>query len=174
MKVSYSAGMGTLSGRYREIVYCHSRKYGYTYARQRVYPTLTEVNAAIGSKSANIWRLEPSEAYKGDLRSYVEAHDAMRRNYRTPLRAWSCLYTKLMYALEREYPAVDLRSITRQEIYAADLPCISIRKAVEAGLLAPVKGWESMDKELCIAANIVHKSAVCLAEITDKFRAFSQ
>ena len=57
MKVSYSAGMGTLSGRYREIVYCHSRKYGYTYARQRVYPTLTEVNAAIGSKSANICRL---------------------------------------------------------------------------------------------------------------------
>lgn len=148
MKVRFSDGMGVLSGKYREIVYCHSCKYGYSYVRRRVYPTLTEVNAAIGSKSANIWGLEPSEAYKGDLRSYVAEFDAMRKNYRTPLRAWSCLYTKLMYALERAYPGVDLRSITRQEIYANDLPCISIRKAVEAGLLSPVKGWEALDNTM--------------------------
>ncbi len=148
MKVGFNDGMGILSGKFSEIVYCYSRRYGYKYARKRVYPTLTSVNEAIGSKSANIWRLEPSDAYKQDLRDYVQAFDGMRNNYRMPLRSWSCLYTKLMYALERAYPGVDLRSITRQEIYDNDLPCISIKKAVEAGLLNPVKGWEGLVSEI--------------------------
>ena len=148
MKVRYTDGMGVLSGKFKEIVYCHSCKYGYTYARRKVYPTLSEVNAAIGGKSANLWRLEPSGGYKGDLRSYVAAHDMMRKNYRTPLRAWTCLYIKLMYALERSCPGVDLRTLTRQEIYDQSLPCISIKKAVEAGLLSPVKGWEALDSPL--------------------------
>lgn len=148
MKVGFKDGMGILSGKYSEIVYCHSRRYGYTYARKRVYPTLSSVNEAIGSKSANIWMLNPSEAYKQDLRDYVQAYDEMRNNYRMPLRSWSCLYTKLMYLVERAYPEVDLRTITRDYIYANDLPCISIKKAVEAGLLKPVKGWERMDNEL--------------------------
>ena len=148
MRVSYNGGMGVLSGKYKEIVYCYSRKYGHTYACRRIYPTLTGVNEAIGSKSANIWRLNPSEAYKADSRKYVEAHDQMRKNYNDPLRAWSCLYIKLMYALERMYPGVDLRTLTRQYIYDNDLPCISIQKAVQAGLLIPVKGWEDMTSEI--------------------------
>ncbi len=148
MRVTFHGGMGTLSGRFSEIVYCHSRRYGYTYARRRVYPTLSSVNEAIGGKSKGIWKLKPSEAYKQDLRDYVQVYDGMRNNYRMPLRSWSCLYTKLMYLVEKAYPEVDLRTITRDYIYANDLPCISIKKAVEAGLLKPVKGWERMDNGL--------------------------
>lgn len=148
MKVGYNDGMGILSGKFKEIVYCYSRKYGYKYARMRVYPTLTSVNEDIGSKSQGIWRLQPSEVYKQDLRSYVQAFDGMRNNYRMPLRSWSCLYTKLMYLVERTYPGVDLRTLTRQYIYDNELPCISIKKAVEAGLLTKVKGWEDLDNPL--------------------------
>lgn len=148
MKVGFNDGMGVLSGKFSDIVYCYSRKYGYKYARRLVYPTLTSVNEAIGSKSANIWGLEPSEAYRQDLRDYVQIYDGMRNHYRSPFRAWSCLYTKLMYLVESAYPEVDLRTITRDYIYANDLPCISIKKAVEAGLLKPVKGWENMLGEL--------------------------
>ena len=63
MKVGFKDGMCILSGKYSEIAYCHSRRYGYTYARKRVYPTLSSVNETIGSKSANIWMLNPSETY---------------------------------------------------------------------------------------------------------------
>lgn len=64
------------------------------------------------------------------------------------LRAWTCLYTKLMYLVEKAYPEVDFSTITRGYIYANDLPCISIKKAVEAGLLKTVKGWENLVSEL--------------------------
>lgn len=148
MKVSYNEGMGVLSGKFSEIVYCFSRRFGYKYARKRVYPTLTHVNEAIGSKSRAIWALSPSEAYQKDLKEYVWAYDSMRKNYRTPLRAWSCLYTKLMYQMEKAFPELDLRTINREYIYEHDLPCISIKKAVEAGLLTKVKDWESLDHEL--------------------------
>ena len=148
MKVYFSAGTGILSGRLKEIVYCHSRKYGYTFVRRRVYPALSNSNANIGDKAHNIWRLKPSEAYRNDCRSYVEKHDAMRKYSRIPLRAWSCLFTKLMYALENANPEVDLRTINRDYIYAHDLPCISIKKAVEAGLLPIVKGYETLDNSI--------------------------
>ncbi|PKN79385.1 MAG: hypothetical protein CVU48_05470 [Candidatus Cloacimonetes bacterium HGW-Cloacimonetes-1] len=148
MKVVFGDGTGILSGKFSEIVYCYSRRYGYTYVRKRVYPTLSTVNEAIGTKSANIWRLNPSEAFKNDSRSYVAVYDTMRKYCRTPLRAWSCLFTKLMYALEDVNPEVDLRTINRDYIYAHDLPCISIKKAVEARLLPAVKGYETLDHEL--------------------------
>jgi len=53
-----------------------------------------------------------------------------------------------MYLVEKAYPGVDLRTIMRDYIYAHDLPCISIQKAVEAGLLKRVKGWEGLVSEL--------------------------
>ncbi len=78
----------------------------------------------------------------------MQVYDGIRNHYRSPLRAWTCLYTKLMYLVEKAYPGVDLRTIMRDYIYAHDLPCISIQKAVEAGLLKRVKGWEGLVSEL--------------------------
>jgi len=41
-------------------------------------------------------------------------------------------------------PEIDLKTITRQQIYQENLPCISVKNAVEAGILPPVKGYERM------------------------------
>ena len=43
---------------------------------------------------------------------------------------------------------IDLATITREFIYANDLPCISVKRAVEAGLLVPVSGYEMLTRPL--------------------------
>jgi hypothetical protein len=45
-------------------------------------------------------------------------------------------------------PEVDLRTISRETIYQNDLPCKSVKQAVEAGLLPVVKGYERMNAEI--------------------------
>ncbi|NLM90621.1 MAG: hypothetical protein GX179_05475, partial [Candidatus Cloacimonetes bacterium] len=41
-------------------------------------------------------------------------------------------------------PEIDLKTLTRQQIFADNLPCKSIKSAVEAGILPPVNGYERM------------------------------
>ena len=148
MKVNFSDCLAGFSGKFKDIVFCHSNKYGYSYIRRRVYPTLSESNRVIGSISSNLWSLEPSEAYRSDIRKYASSYNKVPKNYYVQIRSWSSLYIKLMYALERAYPEVDLRTLSRAEIYDNDLPCICVKKAVEAGLLSPVQGWEALDSQL--------------------------
>jgi len=45
-------------------------------------------------------------------------------------------------------PSLDLETISRAHIQYHDLPCRSVRRAVEAGLLPPVRGYEELDSEL--------------------------
>lgn len=55
---------------------------------------------------------------------------------------------KIMYDMAKQDSTIDLKTLTRDEIYARDLPCISIRKAVEAGLLPPIFDYVSYTHEL--------------------------
>jgi len=49
-----------------------------------------------------------------------------------------------MWMLARINPEVDLATLTRDDIFTLDLPCISVKRAVEAGLLPRVKGYETL------------------------------
>jgi hypothetical protein len=53
-----------------------------------------------------------------------------------------------MYALAKAMPEIDLGTLTREEIYQQDLPCISIKRAVEAGLLEKVDNYQRLDKPI--------------------------
>ena len=53
-----------------------------------------------------------------------------------------------MFRLAEAYPEIDLKTLTRDEIFANDLPCISVKRAVLAGLIPKVQGWERLDATL--------------------------
>ena len=53
-----------------------------------------------------------------------------------------------MHALAKADPTIDLRTLTREEIYARDLPCISVKRAVEGGLVVKLKKWEFLKEEI--------------------------
>jgi len=62
--------------------------------------------------------------------------------------SWVNLYMTLMSRLAKAYPAIDLKTLTRNDIIANDLPCKSVSAAVQAGLLSPVPGWEKLVAEI--------------------------
>jgi hypothetical protein len=53
----------------------------------------------------------------------------------------------MMWSMQRIL-GVGLLSLTNSQITEQNLPCISVKTAVQAGLLPKVKGWEEMDAQM--------------------------
>ena len=148
MKVKLEVRPNGLSGKIGDLVYCYDRRTGSIIARHYVYPNITEHNRKVGSTCANLYSIQPSTGFKENLYFYLDRYNGLKENRNSSARSWSNLYLKMMYALAKSDPSVDLRSITREEIYSRDLPCISLKRAIAAGLLPQVHGWEEFDKEI--------------------------
>lgn len=89
----------------------------------------------------NLGRIKPSDGYKDDLTWYLELYNQLKQNKFTPVICWNNLYIKLMFAMAKANPSINLSTLTKQQIYDLDLPCISVKKAIEAGLLPVVKNY---------------------------------
>ena len=82
------------------------------------------------------------------MRTYITRYNALKNTKKQQYYSWVNLYISLMTDMAKANPDIDLRTITREYIYEHNLPCISIKKAVEAELLIPVYDYVSMTKEL--------------------------
>ncbi|GAB1468437.1 hypothetical protein MASR2M64_11640 [Candidatus Cloacimonadota bacterium] len=147
MKVSFQYGLAGFTGKMDGLVFCYNRYLGKVYARKRVYPTLTAHHEKFGSVNANLFAIQPSQGYKDNMYVYMKRY-ATLKGPKTMMLTWSNLYMKLMYDMAKADATIDLRTLTREEIYLRDLPCISVQKAVLAGLLPRVYDWQSFVHEL--------------------------
>jgi len=142
MKVRFQWGMPALSGKAGDIVFCLHKRSGKIYARKRKKPSLSENHHKMGAVARNLFALKPTEAFKNDCRIYADKLGKLSRSRGT--ENWSNCYIRLMYSLAKARPELDLASLSRAQIYEQDLPCISIKRAVEAGLLVPVRDYERL------------------------------
>ncbi|MDD2230259.1 MAG: hypothetical protein PHY48_12710 [Candidatus Cloacimonetes bacterium] len=147
MKVVFNYGLAGYSGKLMDLVYYMDKTEGRVCARRYRYPRLTQENERVGRTSEQLFAILPSNAYKDNLRLYLMRYNCLK-NTPKPLRSWVNLYIHLMHNMAKAMPEVDLTTITREQIYAQDLPCISIKRAVEAGLLPEVSGYERMEGEI--------------------------
>jgi len=148
MKASFENGLAGYRGKYKQVVYCYNKRLGICYVRKRSYPTLTENNHQLGSITANLHSIRPSNAWKDDMRNYIWRYNAMRGNEKKQIYSWVNLYLTLMRAMARQDSSIDLLTLTRSEIYERNLPCITLRQAVEAELLIPVYNWQDYNAEI--------------------------
>lgn len=146
MKVKMQFGNAPISGKAGELVYCYNKRTGKMYAKQYAYPTITDNNRKMGNVAKNLFALQPSEDYKYDCRTYAFSYSTSDRNRGINIWNWSNCYLHLMYAMAKKMPELDLSTLTKAEIYSLDLPCISVKRAVEAGLLAVVQDYGRLDK----------------------------
>ena len=148
MKVSFGYGVGAYSGKLKDVVFCHHKRSGRVYMRERVYPTLREHHHELGSVTANLHSIRPSEDYKEDMRIYIFRYNKLKGYENKQIRSWVNLYLKLMRQMAKESPGIDLRTLSREDIYTAHLPCISVKSAIEAGLLPQVYDWQRLDRQI--------------------------
>lgn len=148
MKTKPNLGLPQYSGKYGEVIFCYNRILGTSYVRRNTYPRLTEHNSKIGAVTRNLNSLQPSQGYKLDLELYLMRYNALSDNRSIRSVVWTNIYLKLMYAMAKAMPEIDLTTLTREYIYEHNLPCISIKNAVKAGLLPKVVDWEAFDHQL--------------------------
>jgi len=94
---------------------------------------------------ANLKALNPSQSYRDDAVKYVELYNELPANNGKNLVTWSNLFQKIMWMMKRIMPELDLATLTRAQIFADDLPCISVKRAVEAGIIPKVKNYDVFD-----------------------------
>lgn len=148
MKVSFQYGLAGYTGKADGLVYCYSKAMGRVYARRNTYPRLTSENERVKNITSALFAVKPSTAYCDDLRYYLTRYNALRENRDHPMRSWSALYLKLMYDMAKQDPGIDLHTLSRSYIYAQNLPCISVKRAVEAGLLPVVYDYQRFEAEI--------------------------
>ena len=139
MKVTFNNLLKAYSGACDGLVYYYNPRLDRIICRRYVRPRTSPQNALLGVKSRNLSKIPLSDLFKQDLRYYAES-GRQRGEYLN----WRNVLIKMMYEMEKSLPDVDLATITKAEIYTKDLPCRCVKSAVEAGLLAPVRGYQAL------------------------------
>ncbi len=96
--------------------------------------------------SASLRAIKPSQAYKNDFKVYTSLYKDLP-DAKKSVSGWYNLYVKMLWDMQKAGLA-DLKTLTRQQIYDGDLPCKSVKSAVEAGLLPEVLNYQSLDNNI--------------------------
>jgi hypothetical protein len=147
MKVKYKHLLQGYSGNIDGLIYYTNRKTGVTLARKEF--TFKNHPGQPGFRNAQkqIYAIAPSRDYQLNLKDYIVYYNDLEENQLKQLTTWSNVYNKLMYALQKAMPeTVDLKTITRQQIYDQNLPCKTLKNAIDFGLLPKVDSYERWDK----------------------------
>lgn len=146
MQVLFKNMIAGYTGIQDDCVMYYSRRFNKVIIRRRPQFHKTARMETFKAVMANLKLLQPTQAYRDDLRTYCTQYNIQRHRYSNDI-TWNNIWQKLMWMLARVY-GTDLQTITREQIYLLDLPCISVRKAVIAGLLPRVQGYEDMTAEM--------------------------
>lgn len=148
MKVILKNMVTGFTGSADDMIYYYNRKLNRCYARRRPVVSIRTQHHRLKAVMENLKHIHPSAGFKADLDRYLAVHNALPKNKWCCLLNWSNVYMKLLYALADRDESIDLTCLTREDIYALDLPCKSVKRAVEAGLLPKVKGYEAWVEEI--------------------------
>ena len=145
MKVQFRHLIGGYTGRLDDAVLYYNKFLNKVIFRRIGKMKLGARHERFKAISQNIYSLSPSQGYKDDLYRYAYALRKQKAHRYDGLLVWNNLYSKIMYAMAKAMPeTVDLATLTRAQIESEDLPCRTVRQAVEAGLITSVAGYQEM------------------------------
>ena len=147
MKVLFKHLIQGFTGKADDLIIYYDRRLNKVIIRKNVPVKLTQRHANFGNASKNLKSLNLSEGYKSDFKVYTDLYCRLKINYENQVSSWYNLFLKMMYAMSDSL-GIDLKAITRNQIETEQLPCISVKDAVEAGLLPRVRNYERLDNPL--------------------------
>ena len=151
MKVKFKYGIRTFSGTIDEMTYGSYRKGKVCIGRAWVLPKPTTQNTELGAVAANLADLwsSASSGYKADFKAYA-AKNTVENTPNNKLGATGyALFLKAMYAwADDETPAVDLKTVTLEDIGTLGDKVSTVADCVVNGYLASVSDYEDMDEQI--------------------------
>jgi hypothetical protein len=124
MRVAFKNMINGYSGKADGSVIYYIRKTNSFYIKKRPHMPQGENQNRFQAIMLNLGTIKPDFYYKEDFGFYLELYNQLTDKKYSPVIAWN-----------------DLSTITKQQMYDQNLPCLSVKKAVEAGLLPIVKGY---------------------------------
>lgn len=149
MKVTFKNMLHGYTGKADDMIFYMDKRTGKMYARKSFKFKKHPGQPPFRKAQQQIYAINPSQNYKYDLHDYCLSYNELPENKENPIFTWAQMYNKLMWAMQKKMPeSVDLKTITREQIIAQNLPCKSVKATVEAGLLPVVEGYERWDKTI--------------------------
>ena len=103
------------------VIYYNSHLNKYI-ARKKVIPKYTPSNEIIKEIFAFAKRIELSDGYLNDCREYIFQFNRKNRRQNRAMNTWPNVFMKVMCAIMKSYPDLDLKTLTREEIIEMNLP----------------------------------------------------
>jgi hypothetical protein len=148
MKAKLKVLLPGFTGNMDDVVIYYNARLNKYIARKKVKPKFTPDNSIVKEIHAFRRRIKVSEAYLDDCREYIRLFNQKFRRQGRAMSTWPNVYMKLMRALKKQYPDINFKTLTREEVISQDLPCKTLADAVRAGYLEPVPGFGDLDKTL--------------------------
>ena len=146
MKVKFKNMLHGYVGKADEMIYYMDGRTGNIYARKSFKFKNHSGQAPFRTAQKQIYALQPAQEYQYNLRDYCASYNLLPENREKQLFTWCQVYNKLMWAMQKALPGqVDLKTITREQIAAQNLPCRTLKATIEAGLLPRVGGYQRWD-----------------------------
>lgn len=147
MKARVKSGIIGFSGKLDGAIYYYHPGVKRTVVRRAPKMPIQAQNEDYREISRQIKGINPGDGYKHDFRMYLADIRELDESIRMP--SWYSLFIKMMWAMQAKYPRqVNLKTITREQILEQQLPCRSVKAAVEDGLLAKIPGYQYLDNEI--------------------------
>jgi len=149
MKVKFKNMLHGYTGKADDLIYYMDGRTGKIYARKTFKFKNHPAHSGFRKAQKQIYKIKPSSDFKFNLQDYCMSFNLLPENREKPIFSWCQVYNKLMWAMQKAMPGrVDLQTITRKQIIDQNLPCKTLKDAIEAGLLPQVEGYLRWDKQI--------------------------
>ena len=145
MKVTFKNLIHGYTGRADDIVIYYHRTLQRYIVRRLPHRKISQTNLDFAQVGKNLRRILPSRGYKDDFRVYCDQYSRLKENEFRPVLNWCNLYMMMMHRMAKANPSIDLKTITRDEIEFENYPCITVKDAIEAGLLPTVVNYHRLN-----------------------------
>ena len=144
MKPKVKMSIPKLNGNEEKYVTYYSPHLDKYISRRKVMPKPSASNAIMKEIFDFAKRIIISEEYKEDCRKYIQRYNREYHSQGKSMSTWPNVYLKVMREMLKEYPDLDLKKLTREEIIKKNLPCQSLALAIQAGYLDKVRDWQKL------------------------------
>lgn len=148
MKVMFKNLIQGYTGKADDYVIYYNRRLNCVIMRERPVYRNHPAQSPFRAVMKNLKALNPSQAYRRDAAAYVEQYNKLPASRNCILVSWANLYQRIMWMMKRVMPEVDLAALNKEQILLQELPCKSIKAAVDAGLIPRVRGYGAWDSEI--------------------------
>ena len=144
MKATVKLALPGFAGNMDDMVSYYNSKLNKLIARKKRTSDFVPDNSITKEIYTFARRIDLSADYKKDCDKYISAYNSKNRRNGKAMSSWPSVWMKVMRAQKKLIPDLDLNTLTREQAIEANLGCISVAKAVEAGFLEKVPGHQKL------------------------------